>query len=72
MKKKDRIAELAREEHEFREGRRHAKKKLRGFAKSRPRPRSIRDIRTAGKQENLPPEIAARIVAPHDKEGEKP
>lgn len=62
MNNKDRIAQLAREEHEFREGRRKAKKKLRGFKDKHPVPRSIRDRRTAGKHENLAPEVQAQLA----------
>ncbi len=47
------IARLGREEHEDRESRRKAKKRLRGFKTKHPQPRSIRDRRTAGKHENF-------------------
>jgi hypothetical protein len=48
-RKKSRVAELGREEHEDREAARHRLKRLRGHKKAHPMPRSIRDRRTAGK-----------------------
>lgn len=45
--KRDRIAELGRQEHEEREERRHKKRKLRGFKKAASVPRSIRAHRYA-------------------------
>lgn len=49
MKKKSIVAQIAREEHEDRENRRQRIKRLRGHETPRPKARSIRDRRTAGK-----------------------
>lgn len=48
-KRKNRVAQLGRDEHEHREAARQRIKRLRGHEKARPKARSIRDRRTAGK-----------------------
>jgi len=51
MSKRDRIAELGRDEHEDREARRRRKRLLRGVKKSKHKPQSIRSRRFFGQLE---------------------
>jgi hypothetical protein len=61
VSRRDRIAQMGRDEHEFRESLRKRKGKLRGFAKKNTTPQLAKSNRTAGRHDSTPADLAARV-----------